>query len=380
MYDVIIVGAGVMGCASAYQLARRGQKVLLIEQFALGHERGSSHGHSRIIRRSYETPGYVRLMDAAYGAWRELEADADQRLIVTTGGLDLGHPERSDVLSCCESMRAEGVPFELMDAATVRQRFSQFVVSDSYVGVYQEDAGILPASQCVAVLAQQAVSYGAEIVAGQAVERVAPDGAGVIVSAGANTYRAQRAIITAGSYVSPLLTQLDLDLPLEITREQVMFFRPQQPAAFAVGKFPIFIQYGERSANNSTPSFYGFPLFGEDGVKVAEHHAGRVIDPFTDDGAVDQQAIKRAHAFLGDSIPLAAGELMLAQTCRYTNTPDTHFIVDRHPHYPQIVIGSPCSGHGFKFGALMGSILADLAIQGETIHDINPFTLDRFAN
>lgn len=381
MYDVIVIGAGVMGSATAYRLARSGAKVLLLEQFALGHERGSSHGHSRIIRRSYEHPGYVRLMESAYRAWRDLEADAGVSLITTSGGLDLGKPTGSNVLSCCEAMRAEDVPFELLDAETLRSQFPQFHIAEDDVGVYQPDAGILNASQCVAVLTQQAQRYGAEVVADQHVERVAPDGDGVSVQAGITTYRAGRAVITAGSYLGPLAEQLGLHLQLTVTREQVMFFRPLQPELFTVGRFPIFIQYGDITAephSDESKDFYGFPMFGLDGVKVAHHHSGAVIDPLHDEGVVQEEPVGIVRNFLKRTIPAAAGEVMLAQTCRYTTTPDHDFIVDRHPEYPQIVIGSPCSGHGFKFGALMGHILADLATQGQTEHDISRFTLGRF--
>jgi sarcosine oxidase len=377
-WDYIVVGGGVMGSATAYQLARRGERVLLLEQFAIGHTRGSSHGHSRIIRYSYETPGYVQLMIAAYHAWAAVEQDASTQLIHVVGGLDVGEPETPSLQACHASLQANGIACEWLDQRALAERFPQFRLSESMVGLYQADAGILPASHCVATLAAQARRYGADVRENVAVQRIKADGDGVMVQTPQATYLAGRVVVTAGSWVPALLHDLGLDLPLTVTREQVVFFAPRRPELFAPGRFPIFISYGATEREGSAFNFYGFPIFGLAGIKVAQHHAGVVIHPDDDNTAPDLAATKRVQAYVEQALPDAAGEVFHAETCRYTSTPDMDFILDCHPVHPQIVVGSPCSGHGFKFGALIGRILADLAQSDTTQHAIAPFTLRRF--
>lgn len=377
-WDVIVVGGGLMGCATAYQLARRGCRVLLLEQFAIGHAHGSSHGHSRIIRYSYETPGYVQLMVAAYRAWAELEQDAATPLLHTTGGLDLGLPGTPGLQACYASLRAVGIDCEWLDHAELRQRFPQFQLPEAALGLYQAAAGILPASRCVATLATQARRYGATIEEGATVQRLAPDGAGALVQTATASYRAERVVISAGSWAGQLLHTLNLDLPLTVTREQVVFFAPRQPELFEPGRFPIFIDYGIGAPDGASLDCYGFPLFDIAAVKVARHRKGPIINPADPATAPDPRESERVRGYVAQLLPAAAGDIVLAETCRYTTTPDTDFILDHHPTLPQFIVGSPCSGHGFKFGPLMGTILADLAQQGSTSHDIAPFTLRRF--
>jgi sarcosine oxidase len=377
-YDVIIVGGGVMGCASAYHLAKRGRRVLLLEQFTIGHERGSSHGHSRIFRLAYDMPDYVRLAQAALPLWRELERESGADLLLQTGGLDYALPGTPAFESTRDTLAALGVEFEQLDRAALTRRFPQFNMPDSIAAIYQPDAGILDASRCVATLAAEARRHGADVYEHQPARQLGAAGSGAQVRTDAATYTADRLIVTAGAWARPLLRQLGLDLPLTVTREQVAFFTPlpthlaSDSDQFAPGRFPIFIEHAVAS-----PAAYGFPIFGLPGVKLGFHQGGPAIDPESQDRTPDDAMNAALHAYLERWVPGAAGELLFSQTCRYTNTPDEHFIVDRHPEHAQIVIGSPCSGHGFKFGALMGSILADLAERGATAHPIELFGLAR---
>jgi sarcosine oxidase len=372
-YDVLIVGGGVMGCATAYHLAKRGRRVLLLEQFALGHERGSSHGHSRIIRLAYDGPDYVRLAQAAFPLWRALEQESGSALMQITGGLDFAAPGMPSFEATHATLRAAGIVFEDLDREQLARRFPQFQLPANTVGIYQRDAGILDASRCVAALASEARRHGAELRAEEPARQIAPDGAGALVRTDAATYHADRLVVTAGSWARPMLRQLGLDLPLRVTKEQVAYFRPHNPALFSPERCPIFIHHDE-----AAPAAYGFPIFGLPGVKVAFHQGGAEIDPASDDRAVDQAQLEALRMFVAAWLPQAAGEVFGAQTCRYTTTPDEHFIIDRHPQHPQIAIGSPCSGHGFKFGVLIGAILADLAEHGATEHPIGRFRIDRF--
>ncbi len=379
-YDLIIVGGGVMGCATAYHLAQRGRRVLLLEQFAIGHDRGSSHGHSRIIRLAYDAPDYVRLAQAAFPLWRALEHESGADLLLPTGGLDYAQPGTPSFENTRATLIALGVEFEQLDQAALAQRFPQFQMPADIVAIYQRDSGILDANRCVATLAAEARRHGADLRENEPARQIRAVGAGVEVRTDTATYAADRLVVTAGAWARPLLRQLGLDLPLTVTREQVAFFAPRAADhgrddldQFAPGRFPIFIHHAAE-----TPSAYGFPAFGLPGVKVAFHQGGPVVEPESQERAPDRAIISALHDYLVRWIPGAAGELLFSQTCRYTNTPDEHFIIDTHPAHSQIVIGSPCSGHGFKFGVLIGAILADLAERGATEHPIGMFTLARF--
>jgi sarcosine oxidase len=370
-YDAIVIGGGVAGCAAAYHLARDGRHTLLLEQFAIGHANGSSHGHSRIIRLAYDAPGYVRLMRVAYPMWRALEAETGAALLLQTGGLDLGLPDAPGLAAVRATLAAEGVPFEELDHAALRERFPQFALPEGTVGIYQADAGILDADGCLATLAAAARSHGATVREGEPALRLRPVTGGVAVETGQGRYGAERLIVCAGSWVGPLLRQLDLDLPLTVTKEQVAFFRPHDPAPYQPGRMPIFI------AHDAGRAAYGFPIFGLPGVKTALHGAGPAIAPEDENRSLDEARLALLRERTMALLPGLTGEVLYAVTCRYTKTPDEHFIMDRHPAHPQVVVGSPCSGHGFKFGVLSGRILADLAVRGGSEHPIGMFRLDR---
>lgn len=372
-YDVIVVGAGVMGSASAYHLAKRGRRVLLLEQFAINHDRGSSHGHSRIIRLAYSTPNYVQLAKAAYPIWRALEAESGAELLVQTGGLDFASPDTPSYAATRASLVAAGVPFEELDHAALAERFPQICMPEDMIGIYQAEGGLLNADRCVATLAAQAQRHGATLREGAAAQRILPNGDGVEVQTEGESYRANRLIVTAGSWARPLLRQLDLDLPLRVSKESVAYFAPLDAALFEPGRFPVFIHHMDERWN-----FYGFPIYGLPGIKIGRHMSGPEVAPEDDDRAPEPEILKEVRAYAEQFFPQGAGDMIFTQTCRYTTTPDEHFIIDRHPAYPQIVIGSPCSGHGFKFGALIGKILADLAERGATDQPIEAFGLKRF--
>ncbi len=378
-YDVIIVGGGVMGCATAYHLAKRGRRVLLLEQFVIGHDRGSSHGHSRIFRLAYDAPDYVRLAQAAFPLWRALEHESGAELLLQTGGLDYALPGAPTFEATRATLTGLGIEFEQLDRTALARRFPQFQLPDNAMGIYQRDSGILDANRCVVTLAAEARRHGADVRENEPARQLSAAGTGVEVRTNTATFAADRLVLTAGAWARSLLCQLDLDVPLTVTREQVAFFAPRNlyegsgdAGRFAPDHFPIFIHHAAEG-----PSAYGFPVFGLPGVKVAFHQDGPVIVPESEERGADAAVTAALHDYLSQWIPGAAGALLFSQTCRYTNTPDEHFIIDRHPAYSQIVIGSPCSGHGFKFGVLIGAILADLAERGATEHPIEMFGLER---
>jgi sarcosine oxidase len=373
--DVLIVGGGVMGCAAAYHLARDGRRVVLLEQFAVGHDRGSSHGPTRIIRLAYDSRDYVELARASYALWRALEAESGASLLVRTGGLDIGAPDALALDGIRATFQSAGVPFEQLDRAAIIQRYPQFNLPEGTIGLYQADYSLLAAGRCVTTLAAQARRYGAAIRAGEPARQVRVAAGGVEVRTDQGTYAAERLILSAGSWMRPLLRQLDLELPLTVRKEQLAFFRARDPQAFVPGRLPLVIH----RFPGTTILGSVFPIFDHAGVKVMIDRIGPEIAPEDPDRAIDEPRLERLRAYATDLLPGLTGEIIEAVSCRYTMTPDEDFIIDRHPAHPQVVVASPCSGHGFKFAVAIGRILADLAVQGTTEYDIARFRLGRGA-
>jgi sarcosine oxidase len=376
-FEFIIIGAGGMGSAAAYHLARAGRSVLLLEQFEIGHTRGSSHGESRIIRLSYDHPTYVQLAQTAYDLWAELEAEAGTTLVQRTGGLDLSAPFNPVFEACIASLSALRIRREVLTTDEIHRRFPAFRVSDGTIGLYQADAGILPASQCVRVMIDRALYHGAVVIEQAAARSIRLDDDGADVQTGEATYRCRKLIISAGPWAGPLLATLGMSLPLAVTLEQYAFFHAQTPEKFQPDRLPVFIHYGN-PAGSRRVDYYGFPIFGHTGVKVGEHHAGPIVTADTRTFEVDAQRLRRLSDYVRTTLPATNGEVLQAATCLYTNTPDQHFIIDRLPAYPHVVVAAGFSGHGFKFAILVGRILADLATRGNTDYPIDLFTLKRF--
>jgi sarcosine oxidase len=373
-FDVAIIGLGVMGSAALATLARRGRRVVGIDRFATGHDRGSSHGTTRVIRLGYfEHPSYVPLVRAAYPLWRELEARSAQSLLTITGIVEIGAPESDLVAGTLRSSQLHGLPYEILDARTLMGRFPALRLPDDFVGVFQPDGGFVRAEAAVAALQKLASRSGAELMWNEPVLAVEPHRDGVTVTTGHGDIHAGCAIVAAGPWLNSLLPQLAA--PLRVTRQVLAWFEPADHAGrrFAAERFPVFL------LENADGIFYGFPA-DADGVKVAKHHhLDETVDPDHYDRAVsatDEAVIRKV---LKAHLPDANGRLLASQTCLYTMTPDGDFILDRLPGCPEIIVAAPCSGHGFKFAPVIGEILADLAVTGRTDHDISRFRLGRFS-
>ena len=379
-YDVIVVGLGAMGSATAYQLARRGARVLGIEAFTPGHELGSSGGLTRIIRLAYfEHPSYVPLLKAAWALWPEIEAEAGARLLEVTGGLYVGR-RGSDVLEgALLSAQMHGLQHELLNADESRRRFPALRLDDDMQTLHEPLAGILFAQRCIAAHLDLAERHGAELHFEERVTAWQPDGDGVTVETDRGTYRAAKLVISVGAWLPKLAPELGL--PLVVERNAAFWFEPAaQPEMFARDRLPVWIM--ELDAEHA---FYGFPALPTDGdtpaqgVKVARHHGGTLVDPDTiqrEATDADEQIVR---GFMARHLPGANGRRLDARVCMYTNTPDFNFVLDRHPADPRVVVVSPCSGHGFKFSNIVGRIAADLALDGRTGFDIDFLGLGRFA-
>jgi len=368
--DVAVIGLGAMGSAALHQLARRGQRVMGFEQFSPGHERGSSHGETRIIRLGYfEHPSYVPLVRAAIPLWHALERESGKALLHVTGILEMGAPDSTLVAGTLRSAQTHRLPHEVLDAAGLARRFPAFRLPPHFVGVFQPDGGILAAEPAVAAQVALARAAGAEVRTNETVRTIEPASGGVRIVTDRTTITAGQVVVAAGPWIKQLLP--GLAVPIRVTRQVVGWFAPSDAALFARGRCPVFM------IENANGIFYGFPAGPRPGIKFAKHHSDEAVDPSAAARPMDGADETLLRGALAAHVPSANGALLDAQTCRYTMTPDGDFILDRLPGAPAVIVASPCSGHGFKFAPVIGEILADLAISGATRHDIGRFSLAR---
>ncbi len=370
-YRVAVLGLGGIGSAAAFWASRRlGGDVLGVEQFELGHTRGGSEDHSRIIRLSYHTPAYVELAKAAYVAWEQVEVESGEQLVLRTGGLDLAPAGASIGLDDYRmSMTAASVPFDELDAAEVMRRWPQWRLSEDVTALYQERSGIAMASRSNETHRRLARENGATLVDGAGVGAIREVEGEVEIEVDGRTHRVGSLIVAAGAWTPTVLGRLGVEIPLEVTLEQVVYMEAADPMSFHPSRFPIWIWMDE-------PSFYGFPIFGEPAVKIAWDRCEIVTDPESRSFEPRDDVTEAVRGFAARHLPQAVGAVRLAKTCLYTLTPDRDFLLDRVPGTDNIftVVGA---GHAFKFASLLGRILVDLALDGATTHDISALAADR---
>jgi sarcosine oxidase len=375
-FDVIVAGVGSMGASACYQLARRGVKVLGLEQFDIPNTLGAAGGFSRMIRLAYfEHPDYVALLHRAYELWHEIEQDSGQKLFHKTGGLYAGRPD-SDLIS--GSLRAAGdykLPHEQLDHAEARRRFPQFQLPDDYVGFFEPEAGMILSDATVATYAAQAMRHGAQLQGRESVVEWKAYAGGVAVKTDKDTYNADRLILCTGAWTSKLLHGLDIQLT--VTRQVLGWLWPRRPEYFELGKFPVWaIDPGRQGEFEGV--YYGFPMMDQNpGFKIARHFPADPTDPDQVDRTPTEQDIEEFMPAVHQYFPDALGPLLAARVCMYTNSADGHFIIDKHPEHPQVILACGFSGHGFKFVSAIGQILADLAQHGQSELPIEFLSLDR---
>jgi sarcosine oxidase len=378
-YDAIVLGLGGMGSAAAYHLAGRGLKVLGLEQFTPAHDKGSSHGKTRVIRQSYfEDPAYVPLLLRAYELWRQLEAESGEGLLFEVGGLMIGAENSSVVSGSLHSARTHGLPHEMLDAREVTRRFPVLTPPADHIALYEKKAGYVMPEKCVQAHLDQAARRGAELHFEEKVLgwKAAAGGDGVTVTTAKDAYEADRLVIAPGAWAPPVLT--DAGLPLEVERQVLYWFDSAIGSApFGPGQFPIYIW---DAAPGVMP--YGFPAIDgpAGGVKVALFRSPEisVCSPETIDRAIHKTEVEFMQKTIVPLIPALSGKCVHAVTCMYTNTPDHNFVLAQHPKHSQVTIGCGFSGHGFKFASVIGEVLADLAVKGATSFDIDFLRPSRF--
>ena len=363
-FDYCIVGAGVVGSSAAYLLSRLKKSVALLEQFEFGHEKGSSHGESRITRYAYDHPIYVRMAKRAFPLWAEIIEASGENLYLKTGGIDLDQVHGKGIADCRAALDTEKVPYEILDRNELKNRFPQFNIPQNYEGLYQDDAGILNASLCVRTLQSLAKKHGASMESNSPVVRIEAEGKYLTVTTPTKNILARKLILCAGSWMGPLLSGWGVRIPLTVTQEQWAFFASGKRDDFLPGKLPIFIEHG--GVGSGGIGFYGFPIFGQDGVKSAFHQTGKVTTAESRDFEVDKVQLDALHKQMKLLLPDAAGEVIHTGTCLYTNSTDTHFIIDQIPRHDNIAFFTGCSGHAFKFGPVIAELMIQLLEKKET--------------
>lgn len=371
-YDVIVAGVGGMGAATCWQLARRGVRVLGLERFDVPHTMGSSHAINRIIRLAYfEHTSYVPLLRRAYALWREAEQLAGEQLLYVTGSLDIGVPRGDIIVGAKASCAEHQLHHEVLTARAVNRRWPGYNLSDDYAAVYQPDGGFVASERAIVRHVEMAQADGAEIHAREAIiEWTALASGGVRVRTDRATYEAGQLVLSTGAWIGEHVPALKQKAIPE--RQVLGWFQPKKPELFRLGNFPV------SNFKSSVGHFYQFPVWHVPGFKIGLYHhlgeTGAADDLSRDVTRTDEDALR---AGVARYFPEADGPLMGLRACLFTNTPDEHFIIDRLPDAPQVIVASPCSGHGYKFASVVGEILADMAMGRTPPFDLKLFELGR---
>jgi len=371
-YDVVVAGLGAMGSATTAHLAGKGVRVLGLDKFHPPHHFGSSHGLSRIIREAYfEDPLYVPLVQRAYELWEKLQRESLRRLLWRTGGLMLGGPDSVLVTGARRSAEIHKLPHKILSATEIRRQFPAFEPPEEMVAVWEPRAGVLCPELAIQTQLELAAKNGAVLRFNEPMLKWEAFRHGVRVQTANGACTAERLVVACGAWLSSLVP--DLKLPLTVERQVLCWFEPRSGAELFLPTIcPIYIcEHAPRRF------FYGFPDLG-DGVKIGVHHEGSKADPDCLDRQVRETEISLACGLLERFLPRAAGPLKSSAVCMYTNTPDEHFVLDFHPEFPQVLIASPCSGHGFKFAPAVGEIAASLLLGETPRFDLSLFRIARF--
>jgi sarcosine oxidase len=374
-FDIIILGLGAMGSGAAHQLASRGKRVLGIEQFTSPHDKGSSHGGSRIIRQAYfESPDYIPLVLRAYELWQKLERDSGTHLLNITGGLVIGPRQGELVPRTLVAAGAHAIPAEFLEPAELSRRFPVFSPLPDDVAAYEHHAGYLVPEECVRAQLEAASRSGAELHSEERVVSWSNERDHVQVITGTSRYSAGHLVVTAGPWANQALRAL---FPLRVTRQVMAWIQPRTGvSSFLPQNFPVFIAEGLQGGYAT----YGMPAIDgpSGGIKAAVHGSDILCTPETIDRTIHDSDIAKIISSLRPRIPALDGELVRAKTCLYTMTPDEHFILGPHPRIPNCTVACGFSGHGFKFAPVVGEILADISTTGSTDHPISLFSPARF--
>jgi sarcosine oxidase len=378
-FDYIIVGGGSMGSATAYNLAKNGQKVLILEQFDFIHENGAHGGQTRLIRKAYfEHPDYVPLLLRAYENWADLERETQEKVYFETGIIYFGKQGDELLANTEASARLYDLKLDTLNLAVAKQKYPVFdAIPDDWACLFELEAGFLLVEKCVQLFLQQALKYGATLKAREKVLSWNENTEGVEVTTEKAIYTAKKLIFTAGAWTDKLLK--DLNVPLKVTRQVLGWVKPENWADFTLDKF---VCWG--ISDSKVGLYYGMPILNNEdtsgpiGLKLGSHLHGDIVNPDNVDRHIYEADEATFKECLEKYMPTANGDILAVKTCLYTNSPDENFIIDQHPLSKNVILACGFSGHGFKFASVIGEILSDLAMNGETKQPIGFLSLDRF--
>ncbi|EAL66967.1 hypothetical protein DDB_G0280851 [Dictyostelium discoideum AX4] len=382
LYDCIVIGGGITGSSACYQMAKDGLKVLMLEQFKEAHDKGSSHGDGRIIRFSYPEDTYIRLAKLVYPEWSEIERLSNTKLIHITGGLDFGHQNAEPLKDLIESYKRNNIDYQILSKKEAESKFPQFKFRDNDLIVFQKDSGVAYASKSIKTIWSLCKRFGGQILDNKKVSRIKVESESLItvLCEDQSVYKTKKIVLACGGWINDLIhnSQLNITLPLEISQETVFYWEPKLNNTIDYTQFnnPVSIFY-----DNNSDVYYSLPQIDVKGVKIGYHHSGNVLEnmeskklPFK------KENYDKVKGYVGEYMPgLNNDKEGHSVVCHYTNTSDWHFIIDKHPRFTNVVIASPCSGHGFKFGPAIGKLISNLVQNKPNPIDTNDeFLLKRF--
>ena len=371
-YDVAVIGAGTMGMAAAAYLSERDANTLVIDAFDPPHNKGSHHGDTRMIRHAYgEGRAYVSLVKRAQALWEDLDRTSQYTIFKKTGVLGIGPRDSAFLDETIASAEKYNLPLQRLSKGDIETRWPGLSIPDDYIGCYETESGLLYSENAIRTYRERATANGAELVMNTPVKSLSFNSDGVTIVTSEATFYAKKVIVTVGAWAKQLLP--DISLPLQPTRKVVGWFDADE-TLYSDATFPSFF------VEDSDRMFYGFPSLDGAGLKVGRTDGGQAIDPnlhTQDFGRYEADEGDLRH-FLATYMPEANGHLNQGKTCLYTMSDDHDFIVDFHPEHPNVLIACGFSGHGFKFGSVMGEVLSQLTLDGQTPFDLSGFRLDRF--
>ena len=372
MYDCIVIGLGGMGSASLFELSSKDQNVLGIEQFDIGHDKGSSHGLSRIIRLAYwEGIEYVPLVLRAHDRWIELEKTYNEKLLNITGALDIGLESSETISGSLKACREFDIPHEIFTSTELSKKFPAYLLPEEYSSVFQKDGGFLVPESCINLYVNESINNGADVKQNCKVLGWESDGNIVTVSTSDGNFKTKKLVITAGAWTGILQDEMSRFLTPE--RQVVSWFKPESPEYYNSDQFPVF--------NMEVPEgrYYGFPIHHYEGIKIGRYgHLNENINPDSISREITDLDIITLRVPMEKYFQPTNPEPLFSQVCMFTNTPDEHFVLDYLPGNDNVFIASGFSGHGFKFASVIGELISDLMVDGGTEFDLGLFSLDRF--
>lgn len=379
IYDVIVLGGGIVGASTAYSLVKQGQNVLLLDQFEAGHSHGSSHGDGRVVRFNYTEAIYVEMAMLAYEAWQTLSEEAGETLLQETGLLEYGEIGDEAIAVTEAILKQYDIAYERLSPDEANQRFPQYHFKANSDIIFQPRGAVAFATPAVKALWRLTEAKGGRTLSGKRVKSIdAQDNAVTVTSDEGEQFTAKNLVITGGGWTRMLAQQLDLDLPLTVTQEVLAYFAPKDDTVnHRVGTMPVMLDH--HRLPNLDASFYCLPIVDIQGVKAGWHHSGHIIHP-DDERVIPDEVMSALQGWIDRAFPHLSNEPIEVLTCLYTNTPDYHFILDKHPQYDNVIIGTGFSGHGFKFGPVLGDLLADLVLGSDTSIALDDFAISRFEN